>query len=77
MKINAMIAQLIVLVEVILFFRNYRGQFDGISYPWYSHLLIAVFGIGFLFCLIKIIYSDLYRWWRNRTYPTASQTKSH
>jgi len=62
LRINAMLAQLIVLLEVVLFAKNYTGQFDGIAFPFISQMLIALLSGLFLFCLAKIAYSDIYRW---------------
>lgn len=75
MRINALLAQLIVLLEVVLFCKNYTGQFDGLEFPWISLVLIALFLGSFLFCLSKIVYSDIYRWLRKP--PTDPPIKSN
>jgi ABC-type polysaccharide/polyol phosphate export permease len=72
MRINAFVAQLIVMLEVVLFFKNYTGnvcynsgEFRDIESPLYATLLMSLFVGSFAFCLCKVVYSDLYRLWKS------------
>jgi cytosine/uracil/thiamine/allantoin permease len=59
MRINILIAHAIVLMEMLLFAKNYNGQFDGIEFPIHSKVIIGLLGGAFLLGLLKIIYSDI------------------
>lgn len=76
LRVNALLAQLIVLLEIVLFAKNYTGQFDGIPFPWISKLLIAALLGLFTFCLCKIAYSDIYRWRKGALATADTQPKS-
>lgn len=70
MRINAFMLQSIVLVEILIFFKNYNGnyfcnsgQFYDIKAPLYAKATLYVALIAFFVILLKIIASDLYSLW--------------
>lgn len=80
MRINVLLAQFIVLLEIVLFVKNYAGnrwdylgEFRGIECPLYAQVLIGFFVGTFLLCLLKILYSDLVRYWQNRHHKPIKQ----
>lgn len=59
MRINAFMLQSIVLVEILIFFKNYDGQFMDIDAPIYAKVILYGFVVAFVTVLSKIILSDL------------------
>ena len=77
MRINAFMLQSIVLVEILIFFKNYDGQFMDIDAPIYAKLTLYVFLGSFLAVLSKIIFSDLYNLFVKKEEPIKPTAIKH
>ena len=66
MRINAFMLQSIVLVEILIFFKNYDGQFMDIDAPIYAKLTLYAFLGSFLAVFAKIICSDIVNLFKNK-----------